>query len=448
MRQKDFLAICAVGSREDVEFAIERGASVNKKAYIYGAKVPPLFVAVMEENEDAIKVLMEHGAYSGEGFTAAIVKGKKRLLKLLVDLGADVNQIGSNAQNPLFLAIIANKPKVVRWLIEFGADVNVRSDAGYNPLMYTVLAQMKEFNDGRRRKKIHPEIIKSLMKAGARYDEAMIIAVKAGNIPFLDIIFKNGADINRKCLIESEQTALMAAMFSGDNPINADMVKFLAENGADLNEVFNLSPEIITNALNISISAERPDITEILLLNGANPNFRDHAGKTALVYAVLTSEEILRLLLKYGADPNIPDNNKRTPLMLASLDVGTESSVIEALIDYGADINAQDKDGMTALLWVMSGRDRNPEIMMSSLIRTGGFSAEGWESWFGLTVIYAAMKRETQLDTIRLLIRHGADVNIADNKGMNAIACAMMNYDNEMVEILREAAKFSNADGR
>ena len=314
--------------------------------------------------------------------------------------------------------------------------------------MYTVLAQMKEFNDGRRRKKIHPEIIKSLMKAGARYDEAMIIAVKAGNIPFLDIIFKNGADINRKCLIESEQTALMAAMFSGDNPINADMVKFLAENGADLNEVFNLSPEIITNALNISISAERPDITEILLLNGANPNFRDHAGKTALVYAVLTSEEILRLLLKYGADPNIPDNNKRTPLMLASLDVGTESSVIEALIDYGADINAQDKDGMTALLWVMSGRDRNPEIMMSSLIRTGGFSAEGWESWFGLTVIYAAMKRETQLDTIRLLIRHGADVNIADNKGMNAIACAMMNYDNEMVEILREAAKFSNADGR
>ena len=68
MRQKDFLAICAVGSREEVELAIKRGADVNKKAYIYGAKVPPLFVAVMEENEEAIKVLLEHGAKTGEGF--------------------------------------------------------------------------------------------------------------------------------------------------------------------------------------------------------------------------------------------------------------------------------------------------------------------------------------------------------------------------------------------
>ena len=444
MRQKDFLAICAVGSREEVELAIKRGADVNKKAYIYGAKVPPLFVAVMEENEGAIEVLLEHGAHSGEGFMAAIVKGKKKLLKLLVNLGADVNQkdAGVNGENPLCLAVIANKPKVVKWLIEFGADVNVKSGAGYTPLLYTVIAQMGEFNNGKI-KKIHPDIIASLMKAGANYDEPMILAVKAGNIPFLDIIFKNGADINRKCWIEGERTALMSALFSGDKPIDAEMVRFLAENGADVDAVFGLGSdaEVITNAINISITAERPDITEILLENGADPNFCDMTGRTSLVYAVVTDEKIVRLLLEYGADPNIPDNNKRTPLMLAAIDVGIELEIIEALIEYGADVNAQDKDGMTALMWAVGSRDREAEYMISSLIRTGGFVAEGWESWFGLTAIFGAFNREARLDTVRLLLKHGADVSIADKKGMNAIACARMNYDDEMVEILREEVK-------
>ncbi|MBQ6972528.1 MAG: ankyrin repeat domain-containing protein [Synergistaceae bacterium] len=434
MKQRDFLRLCATGSRDAIESAIEEGADLNRKAYIYGAEVPPIFAAVMEENADAVRLLIERGAHSGDGFTAAVIKGKKRLLKLLADSGGDINQNDTNGNNPLFLAVIANKAKVVRWLIQLGADVNKRSEAGYSALTYTVLAQMRELKG--RRKKLDPEIIASLMKAGAEYDEAMIIAVKSGNIPFLDIILANGADVNRKCMFESAQTPLMAAMFTGDKPIDAEMVKFLAEHGADLNEIFTLSPEVSTNALNISITADRPDITEILLSHGANPDYTDHTGRTALVYAVVTNEEIVRILLKHGADPNIPDKNKRTPLMLAALDVGTEPGIMEALIEHGADINAQDEEGMTALLWVVGGKDRGPALMLSSLIRTGGIRAEGWKSWFSLVVIYAAVKREAQLNSIRLLVSHGADVNMPDSKGMNALMCAMMGMDDEAVEIL------------
>ena len=154
------------------------------------------------------------------------------------------------------------------------------------------------------------------------------------------------------------------------------------------------------------------------------------------MYAVVTGEEILRVLLSHGADPNIADKNKRTPLMLAALDVGTEPGIMEALIEYGADLNAQDEDGMTALLWVVGGKDRSPGLMMASLIRTGGIRAEGWKTWFALVVMYSAVKREAQLDSIRLLVRHGADVNISDNKGMNAVMCAMMGFDDEATEIL------------
>ena len=435
MTQKEFLQLCTIGSRDDIEFAIRDGADVNRRAYIYGAKVPPLFVAVMEENYDAIQVLLEHGARSGDGFTAAVVKGKKKLIKFLSDCGADINAEDMNGYNPLFLAVTANKPRVVKWLIDLGADVNTKSDAGYTPLTYTALMQVKDLRIKGTRN-ISPSIIVSLMKAGAVYDEAMIIAVKSGNIPFLELILENGADINRKCWFEAEQTPLAAAMFTGEQGIDAEMVKFLADNGADVNEIFALGEETFTTALNVSITSDRPDIAEILLSHGADPNYRDPSGRTALVYAVVTGEEILRVLLSHGADPNIADKNKRTPLMLAALDVGTEPGIMEALIEYGADLNAQDEDGMTALLWVVGGKDRSPGLMMASLIRTGGIRAEGWKTWFALVVMYSAVKREAQLDSIRLLVRHGADVNISDNKGMNAVMCAMMGFDDEATEIL------------
>lgn len=438
MTQKEFLVLCTNGSREEIESAIASGVDVNRQAYIYGAKVPPIFVAVMEENFDAIRVLMEHGAFEGDGFTAAVVKGKRKLIKALIDCGGNVNLSDTNGHNPLLLAVMANKARVVKWLIDLGADVNYRTEGGYTALTYTVLMQVKGIKV-RGIRKFDPEIITRLIKAGADYDEAMIIAVKSGNIPFLSIILENGADINRKCWFEGDQTPLAAAMFTGDKPISAEMVKFLTDSGADVNEIFSLSPEISTNALNLSITADRPDIAEILLSHGANPNYRDPTGRTSLVYAVVTNEEIVRLLLEYGADPNTTDKNERTPLMLAALDVGTEPGIMEALISHGADINAQDEDGMTALLWVVGGKDRSPGAVMVSLIRTGGFMAEGWQSWFRMIVVYAAMKREAQLDSIRVLVSHGADVNIPDKRGMNAIMCAAMNGDDEAIDILTDS---------
>lgn len=447
MTQKEFLALCVNGSRQEIEAALESGADANKKSYIYGAKVPPIFVAVMEENADAVKALVKYGARTGDGLSAAILKGKKKFIKLLVDLGADVNGTDSNDHNPLLLAVTSNSPKVVKWLIEFGADVNKRSDSGYTPLTYTVLTQLKEFRSRFSNKEVNSEIIVQLMKAGADYDEAMIFAVKSGNIPYLKLLLKNGADINKRCMLETPQSPLAAAVFMGDNGINADVVRFLAENGADLNEIFELSPEASTNALNVSVTVNRPDIADILLSNGADPDYCDHTGRTALVYAVMTGSEILKVLLEHGADPDIADKDGRTPLMLAALDVGCEPEVLELLIEYGANVNAQDDEGMTALLWTVASKDRTPGFLLSAMIRTGGFRAEGGDSWFLVAAVYIALKREAQLNAVRLLAANGADIDLADNKGMNAMMCAMMSMDDEIVDILTEAKKAKQTKG-
>ena len=436
MTQNEFLRLCVYGGRDEIEEALISGADVSEPGYINGAEVPPVFVAVMEENAEAVKVLIENGANPGDGIMAAIVRGKKKLLKLLVDCGADVNRPDNQHRTPLLFAVTSNNPKVLKWLIEFGADVNMKTETGYSALTFTLL--MHDNPEGNYRK-FNPGIVSELMKAGADYGEAMMLAGKTGSREFIDLLLKNGADINRPC--DGVQSPLAAALFMGKEEIDSGMVDFLVSYGANVNEIIPLGDGTLTTPLNVSITMERPDIESLFLFSDANPNFRDPTGRTALVYAVMTGVEFVKLLLEYNADPDIPDNDGRTPLMLAALDVGTEPEILETLIHYGANVNAQDKDGMTALIWTVAGRDRTPGFLMSSLVRTGGLRAEGWESWFLLAVSYIAMKREAQLNSIKLLVEHGADVNLADKNGMTPLMCAMMNYDDEVIEILTKSGK-------
>lgn len=80
-----------------------------------------------------------------------------------------------------------------------------------------------------------------------------------------------------------------------------DMEKYLLEKGANYNE-----------ALIRATSGSR-DVEKIkkLLRNGANPNYRDDLGYTALHMAVQDNKvEFAKLLLKYGGDPSIKNNDR------------------------------------------------------------------------------------------------------------------------------------------
>jgi len=58
-----------------------------------------------------------------------------------------------------------------------------------------------------------------------------------------------------------------------------------------------------------------PEVVELLLEHGANPNVRDYDGYTPLHYAVEGCHvDVARVLLDHGADPTIRNNNGMTPL--------------------------------------------------------------------------------------------------------------------------------------
>ncbi|MBR2209629.1 MAG: ankyrin repeat domain-containing protein [Synergistaceae bacterium] len=445
MNQREFLYLCARGDYDEIEAAIENGASVNRRAKFQGASVPPLFVAVMEKNPDAIETLLAYHAKDFPAFMAAMIMEDKKMLEYLVCICADINCKDQNKRTPLLCAVMANKSKIVKWLVELGADVNMPVGLGYSVLTYAALMYDEENNE-----QPDPEIIKILMNAGADYREAMLTAIKTNNVDFARLLIQNGADINKPYTMNQSplSLAILNIQYSRDKAL--PMIEFFIEQGANVNEILDLShdddinednPPIFTTNINVAISMESDKCLELLLKNGANSNFIDSKGRTPLMYAVLTGLSTVEILLNYGADPNLGDLEGRTPLTLAVIDSDVEEGVIKTLLEHGANPNIRDNSGFTPLTWAVNDRDRSPEFFIAALIRTGAIRAEKGAEWYGLAILFNALRREMQLDTIQLLVNYGADVTIPDKKGVTALAWAIMNFDDEITDILQKAAE-------
>jgi ankyrin repeat protein len=77
----------------------------------------------------------------------------------------------------------------------------------------------------------------------------------------------------------------------------------------------------------------------LLLDMGADPNARNDAGVSALMWAV-DDGDTTRLLLEHGADPNLRSADGRTPLLLAAARFGA-IDIVSALLDRGATTKGQ-----------------------------------------------------------------------------------------------------------
>jgi ankyrin repeat protein len=259
------------------------------------------------------------------------------------------------------------------------------------------------------------------------------------------LLLSSGADPRIKD--DEDKTALLNAV-SGNF---GDVAFALVEQGADPNDVFFDDEQKPHNLLWDSIVVENTKFAALLVAKGADLSHKDehnvtvliqaaHKGQTDVVVALVERQSemdvsaandegitaliaaaseghaaiVSSLLAGTSAAVNTRDKDGTTAVMAAA--VRGHKDVVEVLVSKGADVNAQNMDGHTALMFAYNGRNQ----VASLLDKYSEYVTKDAESNDNSTLIIQKAL-ETHTSIVDLLVRHGADVSLKDNKGNVAV---------------------------
>jgi len=167
---------------------------------------------------------------------------RARVVKLLLDAGADVHKRDNGGWTALMCAAKSGLSEVIRALVERGAEVNASNHQGDTPLILAA-------------KKGHTDVAKALIAAGANVNAKT-----------------NDKDYE---LVMAYVTPLMAATISG----STEIAKALIEAKADVNAKDKFGNSIVKYSINHS----RPEIFSLLKAAGAEDakNIEESSVRTA-----------------------------------------------------------------------------------------------------------------------------------------------------------------------
>ncbi|KAL7921513.1 hypothetical protein ACQKWADRAFT_295261 [Trichoderma austrokoningii] len=214
------LAELCLGKGYDIETAGEDG-------------VTPLLQAVLHDNAETMKMLIEKGAdieatfQNGDTSLLWVVfKGYEEITKILLDKGADVEATSHEGWTPLTRAAAEGHEGIVKMLIEKGADIEATEVDGETPLLCAA-------SQG------HEGIVKMLLEKGANveatdyYGRTPLLVASTCDEAVVKMLLDKGANI--EATDSYGRTPLMSAASEGYERI----VEMLLENGANINAIDN-----------------------------------------------------------------------------------------------------------------------------------------------------------------------------------------------------------------
>lgn len=193
-------------------------------------------------------------------------------------------------------------------------------------------------------------------------------------------------------------------------------------------------PTVSNHSLITAVKKDNRELVQQLLEEGADVNFQEESGGwSPLLNAVQNdNEDMVHLLLRYGADPCLKKRNGATPFIIAGI-VGNVR-LLQLFLSKGADVNEHDLHGFTAFMEAaVYGRVEALRFLYEkgAKVDLGREPREEQKRLRkgGATALMDAAKNG-QIDVLRILLEEmGADVNIRDNMGRNALIHALENQD-------------------
>lgn len=364
----------------------------RQKDYDLGAT--PLFVAANRGSVSVVKKLLESSADVNlanpvgigptlwpNGTTLSTIAGwfpvhaameihafdmQKRILKLLVAHGADINQRALDpgtiteipkAEPPIFAALEPRFPDMAPFKVEGGSHIQYKKELG------TSLEQQAFF-------------FEALVRMGADPN----LRDCNGRTPLMrcmDILLS----YTPKFTYDSRYATLQEKDEQHDlvHKLVFCYVTVLAHHGADMNAVVQEPPVAGQNVpptnrrgrksvlhLACNLPNKHDTMARRLVKFGSNMNAVDSHGMTPIFEYCETppdSTNTFVWLMNKGANVNHKDNSGQTPLHHAIINrpkstIGADK-VVELLVQHGADITVRDNDGKTAE--DLATQDRDPE---------------------------------------------------------------------------------------
>jgi ankyrin repeat protein len=346
----------------------------------------------------------------------AVNKNDLNSVRALVAQGANLNYQGPHGETPLIKSMMCDDPRITRVLLESGADADITTANGYSPLTFACLQN-------------NFEAVRALLSHKAsvsrKTGEGWTPLLAASTNP--SIFFDNLDHGFYKNLLE---ILYKYSRYHPDyNPVR--IIKMLLSSGANPNE-FNMFG---TTPLMAAASMANYQIVQVLLEQSTAIDLRDTEGKTALMYAVIsTVEELIESLIHLrlvGSSVTLADF--MTPPMIARLKPQFEprkEQCVDLLIENRADLGIRDNKGISVLTHAARIGDLN---IVRNLAGHGAGVDE--KSPRGITPLYAAaIHGHTTI--VEFLLEQGADIDVKLNDGKTPLMAAVWNGQVEMVDLL------------
>ena len=276
---------------------------------------------------------------NGGGLTPLVLaarQGDLESTRILLDAGADANQVTQYGWTPLLTATQNRYYRLASFLLDHGADANIANTGGWTPLYLATDNRNIEGGDYpvRQPDMDHLEFITKLLDRGANVNARAMDSTETRTIFTMQWLYEDGA------------TPFLRAAQSGD----ITLMRLLLARGAD--------PRIPTTN----------NVTALAVAAGIG-----WVEGVTYEWSEADNIEAVKMCLDLGIDVNARDGDGRTALHGAAHK--GRNAVVHLLVDHGAKLDAKDNGSRDTVNGALLGHNWLPVDYAEGLVRVGVQSA-------------------------------------------------------------------------